>query len=151
MEGFGTPIYTNVKYPFKKDPPNIPDEYNPVGSYLKTFNLPKAQKGERVILHFGAVNSAFFVWINGEQIGMGKGSKTPVEFDVTNVVKQGENKIAVQVYRWNDGSYLEDQDMWRLSGIERDVYIYFEPETYINDFFFKPDLINNYKTGKFTS
>ncbi len=149
MKGYGVPIYTNVKYPFKKNPPFIPEEYNPVGSYYKSFNLPKSWQGKHAILHFGAVNSAFFVWVNGTKAGMGKGSKTPVEFDISKYLEEGNNNIAIQVYRWTDGSYLEDQDMWRLSGIERDVYIYIEPDTYIKDYFFKPDLDKKYRTGLF--
>lgn len=149
MEGYGVPIYTNVKYPFEKNPPYIPEDYNPVGSYYKNFELSENWVNEKVILHFGAVNSAFFVWVNGNQVGMGKGSKTPVEFDISEFITKGENSIAVQVYRWNDGSYLEDQDMWRLSGIEREVYIYKEPKTYVKDYFFKPDLDKKYQTGLF--
>ena len=149
MEGFGTPIYTNVKYPHEKTPPKIQEHYNPVGSYFRTFDLPDNWKDQKVVLHFGGVNSAFFVWVNEKQIGMGKGSKTPVEFDVSNFLQNGKNTIAVQVYRWNDGSYLEDQDMWRLSGIERDVYLYVEPKVHIKDYFFQPDLINNYQDGTF--
>lgn len=147
MEGYGYPIYTNVKYPFEKNPPFIPAQFNPVGSYLKNFEKLPTWKDEKIILHFGGVNSAFFVWINGEQVGMGKGSKTPVEFDVTKFVRDGANSIAVEVYRWNDGSYLEDQDMWRLSGIERDVYLYSEPKIHLEDYFVNAGLDNNYQNG----
>lgn len=147
MEGYGYPIYTNVKYPFEKNPPHIPAQFNPVGSYIKTFDKLPTWKNEKVILHFGGVNSAFFVWINGEQVGMGKGSKTPVEFDVTKFVRDGTNSIAVEVYRWNDGSYLEDQDMWRLSGIERNVYLYSEPKIHLEDYFVKAGLDDNYQNG----
>ncbi|MCV9387894.1 glycoside hydrolase family 2 TIM barrel-domain containing protein [Reichenbachiella ulvae] len=148
MKGFGVPIYTNVKYPFEKNPPYIQKHYNPVGSYKKKFELPKEWKNRKVILHFGAVNSAFIVWINGHQVGIGKGSKTPREFDVTEYLKKGSNDISVQVYRWNDGSYLEDQDMWRLSGIERDVYLRALPETYLSDWFIKTELSDDYKNAK---
>ncbi|TFH34922.1 MAG: beta-galactosidase, partial [Bacteroidia bacterium] len=151
MEGFGIPIYTNVKYPFKKDLPNIPDIFNPVGSYYRTFNLDLSDdlKDSRYILYFGGVNSAFRVWVNGQFAGTGKGSKTPVEFNISDKLRNKQNSIAVEVYRWNDGSYLEDQDMWRLSGIERDVYIYSLPETYLAEIQFTPDLNENYKTGLF--
>jgi beta-galactosidase len=149
LEGFGTPIYTNIKYPHEKTPPKIQAHYNPVGSYFRTFVLPGSWLENRVVLHLGGVNSAFFVWINGKEIGMGKDAKTPVEFAVTDYLIPGENTIAIQVYRWNDGSYLEDQDMWRLSGIERDVYLYPEPKAAIEDYFFQPDLINDYADGAF--
>jgi beta-galactosidase len=148
MEGFGTPIYTNVKYPFKMDPPNIPATYNPVGSYIRTFTVPEHWEGSRVILHFGAVNSAMYVWINGQRAGYSQDSKTPAEFDITSFLKKGDNKLAVEVYRWCDGSYLEDQDMWRLSGIERDVYVYALPANHIADFFVQSGLTNNYTDGQ---
>ncbi|MEL7221636.1 MAG: glycoside hydrolase family 2 TIM barrel-domain containing protein, partial [Bacteroidota bacterium] len=149
LQGFGTPIYTNIEYPHEKTPPHIQAHYNPVGSYFRTFQLPQHWASQQIILHFGAVNAAFFVWINGQQVGMGKGSETPVEFEITDYLRRGENTIAVQVYRWCDGSYLEDQDMWRLSGFEREVYLYAEPEGRIKDYFFQPDLINDYKDGSF--
>ncbi|MBR8536989.1 DUF4981 domain-containing protein [Carboxylicivirga sediminis] len=149
MEGYGTPIYTNVKYPFKMDPPNIPTEYNPVGSYARTFAVPDSWDRNQVILHFGAVNSAMYVWVNGQQVGYSQDSKTPAEFDITQYIQKGENKLAVEVYRWCDGSYLEDQDMWRLSGIERDVYLYALPHTHIQDFFVKGGLDAQYKNGLF--
>ena len=147
MKGYGTPIYTNVKYPFKMDPPNIPAEYNPVGSYVKYFEVPKNWDGTSVIIHFGAVNSAMYVWVNGQKVGYSQGSKTPAEFDITPYLNGGNNKLAVEVYRWCDGSYLEDQDMWRLSGIERDVYLYALPQEHVSDFFVKSGLSKNYKNG----
>ncbi|NLX25196.1 MAG: beta-galactosidase, partial [Lentisphaerae bacterium] len=131
MQGFGLPIYTNMKYPFKADPPKVSsespqnfysyDHRNPVGSYCTTFEVQEEWLGQRVFLNFGGVKSAFYLWINGEKVGYSQGSMTPAEFDVTAFVRSGENKLAVEVYRWSDGSYLEDQDMWRLSGIFRDV------------------------------
>jgi len=124
MRGYGYPIYTNIEYPFPKNAPYIPHEFNPVGSYKRTFNLDQSWDGKQVYVQFGAVNSAFYVWINGQKVGYSEGSKTPVEFDITPFVKSGENQIAVEVYRWCDGSYLEDQDFWRVSGIERDVVVY---------------------------
>ncbi|NME70774.1 glycoside hydrolase family 2 TIM barrel-domain containing protein [Flammeovirga aprica] len=125
MHGYGFPIYTNIIYPFKKDAPNAPTEFNPVGSYKRTFTVDQDWLREKdITLHFAGVNSAFTVWVNGQEVGYAQGSKTPAEFDVTDVVKVGENQIAVEVHRWCDGSYLEDQDFWRLSGIERDVYLY---------------------------
>lgn len=149
MKGFGTPIYTNVKYPFAMNPPKIQEEYNPVGSYVRFFEVPQTWKGESVILHFGAVNSAMTIWVNGHEVGYSQDSKTPAEFDITPYLIGDVNKLAVEVYRWCDGSYLEDQDMWRLSGIERDVFIYARPSQYIRDFFVKAGLSSNYKNGLF--
>ena len=148
LEGYGYPIYTNVKYPFEKNPPYIQKHFNPVGSYVRTFDKLDEWDGEQVILHLGAVNSAFILWINGQEVGLGKGSKTPHEFDITEYLVKGENKIALEVYRWNDGSYLEDQDMWRLSGIERDIYIYSQPKLHLSDFFAKAILDEKFVHGK---
>lgn len=149
MQGYGVPIYTNVKYPFKKNPPYIPEEYNPVGSYVRNFSLPKDWHGKEIIIHFGAVNSAMYLWVNGEKVGYSQGSKTPAEFNITNYLKEGENQLAVEVYRWCDGSYLEDQDMWRLSGIERDVFIYALPKVHVWDYHIKSNLTHNYQDGEF--
>ena len=124
MKGYGYPIYTNIKYPFPKNAPYVPHDNNPVGSYKRTFSIISAWSDKRVYIHFGAVSSAFYIWINGKKVGYSEGSKTPATFDVTDYVKQGENNLAVEVYRWCDGSYLEDQDFWRMSGIERDVVLY---------------------------
>jgi beta-galactosidase len=124
MKGYGYPIYTNQPYPFPKNAPFIPHDNNPVGSYKRTFELNPDWKGQQIFVHFGAVNSAFYLWVNGQKVGYSEGSKTPAEFNLTQYLKEGENSIAVEVYRWCDGSYLEDQDFWRLSGIERDVYMY---------------------------
>lgn len=147
MHGYDYPIYTNIKYPFPANPPHIPHNYNPVGSYVRTFFVPTDWTGQRIILHFGGVNSAFYVWINGEQVGYSQGSKTPAEFDISSQVRPGHNQIAVEVYRWCDGSYLEDQDMWRLSGIERDVYLYTQPPVYIADYFARTGLDDTYQNG----
>lgn len=147
MEGFGVPIYMNVNYPFKKDIPNIPNEYNPVGSYKRNFTIPDDWEQKEVVLHFGGVNSAFYVWVNGEKVGYSQDSKTAVEFLISPYLKKGKNTIAVEVYRWSDGSYIESQDMWRFSGIERDVFIYARPKTYIRDFFVKSGLDNSYTNG----
>ena len=128
LHGYGIPIYVNIPYPFSFDstptPPDVPDNDNPVGSYKRTFMLPKNWDGKDITLHFGGVKTCFFVWINGQQVGYNQDSKLPAEFNVTPYVKSGLNDIAVEVYRWCDGSYLEDQDFWRLAGIEREVYLY---------------------------
>ncbi|KAA1261131.1 Beta-galactosidase [Rubripirellula obstinata] len=134
LKGYGTPIYTNSTYPFQADPPRI-DRTNPVGSYRREFELPTDWKEMRVVLHFGGVSSAFYVWVNGELAGYSQGSRLPAEFDVTRLVKPGRNQVAVRVYRWSDGSYLEDQDMWRLSGIHREVLLTAEPKMALHDFF----------------
>ncbi|MFO7898412.1 MAG: glycoside hydrolase family 2 TIM barrel-domain containing protein [Planctomycetota bacterium] len=122
LEGHDYPHYTNSAYPFPVDPPRVPTE-NPTGSYRRTFTVPDAWAGRRVYLRFDGVDSAFFVWLNGRRIGYSQGSRLPAEFDVSPHIRPGENVVAVRVYRWSDGSYLEDQDMWWLSGIFRDVYL----------------------------
>jgi len=144
---YGIPIYTNYNYPFPLNPPNIPHNYNPVGSYKREFTIPENWKNKRVILHFEAVKSAFYCWVNGKKVGYSQGSKTPAEFDITKFLKKGKNSLSVEVYRWSDGSYLEDQDFWRLSGIERDVFLYATPTEYIHDYFVKTELDKNYKNG----
>ena len=155
MKGFGTPIYLGSGYPFKIDPPRVMGEpptnswtaytnRNPVGSYRKTFALPKNWDGRRVFIHFDGVGSAFYIWCNGAKIGFSKDSRTPAEFDLTDFVNPGLNQIAVEVYRWSDGSYLEDQDMWRMSGIFRPVYLYSTAATRIRDFTVRTDFDTNY-------
>ncbi len=142
MHGYGTPIYTNVTYPFRNLPSRIlPQkgftnefETNPVGSYRRTFELPATWKEMEVFLHFDGVYSAMYVWVNGKKVGYSQGSNNDAEFDITSLVHPGENTLAVEVYRWSDGSYLEDQDMFRMSGIHRDVYLYAAPKLHIRDF-----------------
>ncbi|WP_233456445.1 MULTISPECIES: sugar-binding domain-containing protein [Prevotellaceae] len=136
-QGFGTPIYTNIDYPFKRDRPSVTSEpprdwtayenRNPVGSYVTYINVTKAMLSQNLILHFGGVHSAMYVWLNGKLVGYSQNSMSPAEFDVTQYLHEGENKLAVEVYRWCDGSYLEDQDMWRLSGIFREVQLWVRP------------------------
>jgi beta-galactosidase len=124
FEGFGVPYYSNITYPFKAEFPKAPEDYNPVGSYVRTFEVPSQWRGRQIFLHFGAVKSAFYCWLNGKYVGYHQDSKTPVEFNITEYLADRTNTLAVEVYRWCDGSYLEDQDMWRFSGIERDVFLY---------------------------
>lgn len=143
LQGFGQPIYTNSTYPFPVELPKIVRD-NPVGSYLKTFDLPSEWQDERVILHFGGVSSAFYLWVNGEKVGYSQGSALPAEFDVTDYLKTGRNQIAVQVFRWSDGSYLEDQDHWRLSGIHREVLLLAEPKVSIRDFAVRTKFTDGY-------
>ena len=151
MRGYDYPIYTNIIYPFPKNAPYIPHDFNPVGSYKRTFSIGEAWKNQKIFVHLGAVNSAFYIWVNGQKVGYSEGSKTPVEFDITNYAKQGENNIALEVYRWCDGSYLEDQDFWRVSGIERDVYLYATSKTRISNFLVKAGLDSEtYSKGQFS-
>jgi beta-galactosidase len=152
MKGnYDPPIYSNITYPFKKDPPRIPHEVNTVGSYKRNFNLPAEWKDKEIFLHFGAVSSFFYVWINEQLVGFSKDSKTPAEFNITKYLKKGPNTVSAEVYRWCDGSYLEDQDFWRMSGIQRTVFLHARPKVYIKDFFVKGNLENNYKDGKLTA
>ena len=140
MRGFGSPGYTNVRYPHANKWPQILDrqsgkpDYNPVSSYRRTFAVPKEWKGRDVFLRFDGVYSAYYVWVNGERVGYAEDSKLPSEFNITRFLKDGENLLCVEVYRWCDGSYLEDQDMFRFSGIYRDVSIFAAPKTRIDDF-----------------
>ncbi len=147
MKGYDVPIYVNIPYPFKMDPPKIPHEWNPVGSYKRSFKIPSDWTEKEVFLHFGAVSSAFYVWVNEQLVGYSEDSKVPAEFNITKYLKSGKNSIAVEVYRWSDGSYLEDQDFWRMSGIQRSVFLHARPKTFINDFFAVGDLENNYTDG----
>ena len=147
--GYDVPIYTNVKYPHEKTPPKIQDHYNPVGSYRTTFEIDQLSTNKEMILHFGAVSSAMYVWVNGKKVGYSQGSKTPAEFNITPLVQTGKNTLAVEVYRWSDGSYLEDQDFWRLSGITRDVYLLVRNKTHIEDFSVLSTLNSDYTEGVF--
>ena len=138
--GYGVPIYTNIPYPFDPDPPLVPVEWSPVGSYRRSFEVPDAWRGMRVVLHLGSVKSAGYVWVNGQEVGFTKGSKTPSEFDLTEFVRFGEsNSLAIEVYRFSDGAYLEGQDYWKISGLERDVLLFAEPEVHIADFEARPE------------
>jgi beta-galactosidase len=147
LKGYDVPIYVNITYPFKKNPPFIEHSFNPVGSYKRTFRIPSGWNGKEIFLQFGAVSSAFYVWVNEQLVGYSQDSKTPAEFDITKYLRQGSNSLAVEVYRWCDGSYLEDQDFWRLSGIQRTVFLHARPKTLINDFFAVGDLEKNYTDG----
>ena len=141
LQGFGMPIYSNSRYPFAYEPrnPRAQRNDNPVGSYRTVFEVPPEWAGRRILLHFGGVDSAFYLWVNGTRVGYSEDSRTPAEFDVTPHVQAGPNVLAVEVYRWSDGSYLEDQDMFRLSGIFRDVYLWSTASSHIRDFEFRTD------------
>ncbi|MCB0746106.1 MAG: DUF4981 domain-containing protein [Ignavibacteriae bacterium] len=150
-EGFGTAIYLNEKYPFNPEgpanPPLIPKDNNPVGSYSTTFSTPNNWDGRDVYIHFGGVKSAFYIWLNGKKVGYSQGSMTPAEFNITSFLQKGKNQLSVEVYRWSDGSYLEDQDMWRFSGIFRSVYLYSVTSEHIEDFFVRSKLDDRYEDG----
>lgn len=166
LEGYGVPIYVNHQYEFAdakapvsneitfidnlypSQPGQVPTDYNPVGSYRRTFTVPDKWKERQIFVHLGAVKSAFYIWINGKKVGYSQGSKTEAEWDITPYIQKGENTIALEVYRWSDGSYLECQDFWRISGIERDVFIYATPKVHIRDFFVHADLDDQYTNGK---
>jgi len=148
LHGYGIPIYTNIVYPFAVNPPFIQHDNNPVGSYRRNFSIPEEWENKEIFIHFEGVKSAFYLWVNGEKVGYSQGSMTPAEFNITKYLKEGENVLAVEVYRWSDGSYLEDQDMWRFSGIYRDVYLFAKPKLHIRDFFITTDLDEIYKNAE---
>jgi len=150
LQGHSFPIYLDEEYPFPVDPPFVPQSYNAVGSYKKSFDVRQEWLGKDIFVHFGSVRSAFYLWINGKFIGYSQGSKTPAEFEITEQIKVGQNQIAVQVYRFSDGSYLEGQDTWRLSGLERSVFLFARNKTRISDFHIKSDLDSNYEKGLFS-
>ena len=151
LKGYGTPIYTNVNYPFKNKPALIlpqkgftnEREPNPVGSYRRTFTVPQNWDGKEIFLHFDGVYSGFYVWVNGKKVGYSQGANNDSEFNVTRYIRPGNNVVAVEVYRWTDGSYLEDQDMFRLSGIHRSVYLYAVPKLHVLDFHLSSEFMEN--------
>ena len=148
MQGYDQAMYLNVRYPFPPDPPNIPHDRNPVGSYRTMFTVPEGWEGHQVFLCFAGVESFFYLWINGRMVGLSKDSRTPAEFNVTRYIQPGANILAAEVYRWSDGSYLEDQDFWRLSGIFREVYLWAAPEIHVRDFEVRTPLDGNYRDAE---
>lgn len=159
LQGYGKPIYTNWTYPFKKDQPKVTGEppkhffsyenRNPVGAYVTTFDVSEDMKDTQLYLHFEGVKSAMYVWINGEKVGYSQNSMAPAEFDITGYVNEGQNRLAVEVYRWSDGSYLEDQDMWRFSGIYRSVELWVRPKIHIKDYSLTTDLADDFSSAGF--
>lgn len=159
LEGHGTPIYTNKKYPFEKNPPFVmgepPEQFtnfierNPVSSYRRMFTLPENWAGRHTFITFNGVNSAFYLWVNGQKVGYSQDSRTPAEFDLTPYLQAGENLLAVEVYRNSDGSYLEDQDFWRLSGIFRDVYLWSSAPLQLRDYTARGGTTDDYQHGTF--
>jgi beta-galactosidase len=151
-EGYDQPRYNNIVYPFTANRPLIPHATNPVGSYRRTFEVPATWSGQAVILHIGAAGSAYQVWVNGVEAGYSEDSKLPSEFDVTALLKPGQqNIVAIQIHRWSDGSYLEDQDFWRVSGIERSVYLKAVPQTRLTDLFVHASLDKDYRDGRLST
>jgi len=144
LRGYGTAIYTNVTYPFKPNPPYIDHSDNPVGCYQRDFEIPAGWAGMNITLHFGGVSSAFYVWVNGKFVGYSEDSCLPAEFNISDKVTSGKNIVSVKVYRWSDGSYLEDQDHWRLSGIQREVLLLAEPKVSLSDIFVQAPLDREY-------
>lgn len=147
VEGYGYPIYLDERFPFSTKWPDVPTDYNPIGSYRKQFELPASWQNKQVYLHVGAAKSSLDVWMNGEKVGFSQGAKTPAEFDVTAFLSVGSNTLAFQIRRWTDASYLESQDMLRISGIERDVFLYAVPKVHIFDFHAKPTLNHDFSEG----
>ncbi|KAL3461218.1 glycosyl hydrolases family 2, TIM barrel domain-containing protein [Aspergillus heterothallicus] len=148
MQGYGRPHYTNIDYPFPVTPPNVSNA-NPTGSYWREFEVPSDwEEGQQIRLRYEGVDSAFHVWVNGEEVGYSQGSRNPSEFDITDyLLLNGTNTLATRVYQWNDGSYLEDQDQWWLSGIFRDVYLIPFPQSSITDFEIVPDVDDGFEAG----
>lgn len=154
--GYGTPVYTNITYPFAMDPPYIMrpvdtawtkyKEPNPVGSYRRWFNVDSNWDNKEVFIHFDGVISAFYVWVNGHKVGYSENSMSPAEFNITKYIKPGKNLVAVEVYKYSDGSYLEDQDMFRFSGIFRGVYITATPHVHIKDYFIQSHFSSDFSS-----
>jgi beta-galactosidase len=151
MKGYDKPIYKSAVYPFRPvNPPHVPQDYNGVGCYQKTFTIPSNWKNMNITLHFGGVSSGFKVWLNGKFVGYGEDSFMPSEFNITPYLQEGENVLSVWVIRWSDGTFLEDQDHWRLSGIQREVLLLAEPKLRIADFFWQAKLDKDYKDAVFS-
>ncbi|MEG1573682.1 MAG: glycoside hydrolase family 2 TIM barrel-domain containing protein [Bacteroidales bacterium] len=160
LQGYGIPIYVNQSYEFVSpgyppymqapNPPYVPKNFNPTGIYRRTFTVPEDWKDREIFISLDGVKSATYLYINGNMVGMSKDSKLPARYNITEYLKCGDNHIALEVYRWNDGSYLECQDFWRISGVERDIYLYSQPKLRLEDFFVKASLDTiNYRDGEF--
>ncbi|MDX2190345.1 MAG: glycoside hydrolase family 2 TIM barrel-domain containing protein [Bacteroidota bacterium] len=148
LQGFGTPIFRNIEHPWSpQNPPLIPEKDNAVGLYKTTFTIPDDWKDRQVLINFDGVESAFYIWINGQKVGYSENSYSPAEFKITKYLKPGENSVSVKVYRFSDGSYLEDQDFWRLSGIFRDVYLYASPYVQITDYKVETEFDSDFKNA----
>lgn len=143
--GYDYPVYTNIKYPFPIDEQKVPEDFNPVGSFRYTFTVPESWDGRRTLITFEGVDAGFYLWINGKKVGYSQGSRTPAEFDITDYLEKGDNLLAVEVYRYTIGSYLEDQDFWRISGIFRDVYLWSVPNLHVRDFHYTTTFDKDYQ------
>ncbi|MDR1455404.1 MAG: DUF4981 domain-containing protein [Tannerella sp.] len=148
-QGFGVPVYSNSRYIFPANPPYVDNDDLPIGTYRTWFEVPALFAGREIILNFGSISGAATIYVNGRKVGYTKAAKTPAEFNITPCLKAGRNLLAVQVFKWSDASYLEDQDFWRLGGIERDVLLIARPKVSIEDFFIISDLDANYRNGLF--
>lgn len=144
---YDPPVFTNIIHPFKVDPPRVPQDYNPTGLYRRKFTIPDNWNGNQVFLHFAGVQSNAIVYLNGRKIGYSEDSMTPAEYNITSFLRKGENLLAVQVMNWSDGSYLEDQDFWRMSGIYRDVFLFATPSQHIRDYQVITDLDDQYRNA----
>ena len=149
LQGFDAPIYTDVSYPFQPNPPFVPHDYNPVGDYVRDFTVPAEWQGDDIFLDFEGVESAYALWVNGHFAGYGEDSRLPSLYNITKWLRPGTNRLAVRVIRFSDGSYLEDQDYWKYSGIERHVYLQARPRTRVADFRLVAGLANDYRDGVF--
>lgn len=149
LQGFDAPIYTDTRYPFPANPPFVPKDYNPVGVYCREFETPRDWKGDEIFIDFEGVESAYSFWINGRFAGYAEDSRLPSHFNITPLLKPGRNRLTVKVHRYSDGSYLEDQDYWKYSGIERSVFLYARPKSRVEDFKVDALLADNYKNGDF--
>lgn len=147
LQGFDAPIYTDTRYPFPADPPHVPADYNPIGAYVRQFTVPASWQDMEVFLDFEGVESAYYVWVNGKLAGYAEDSRLPSHFNITPLLKKGSNRLAVKVYRYSDGSYLEGQDYWKYSGIERSVFLYARPQSRVEDFHLEASLVNGYRDG----
>jgi len=147
MQGYGEKIFRNINHAFKIDPPHIPRDYNPVGSYRKSFTIPANWKEKEVFLHFEGAGSAFFVWVNGQEVGYNQGNNEPAEFNVTRYLKSGTNSVSVMVFMYSDGTYIEDQDTWRMAGIHRSVYLMATPKVHIRDYYVTTNLDEKYENA----
>jgi beta-galactosidase len=150
FNGYGVPMYVNSGFSFEAKPPYIDREDSPTGCYRQEFNIPEDWDGRRVFIHFEGGTNSMYLWVNGQKAGYTESAKNPAEFDITDYIRKGKNLLACEVHKYSDGSYFEDQDMWRLGGINRSVYLYSTGQTRIMDFFAHPDLDKNYKNGIFS-
>jgi beta-galactosidase len=148
MHGYGDPVFRNVSQPFRARPPQVPHDYNPTGAYRRTFSLPHDWKNRPVFLRVEAATSASFIWINGREVGFNEGANEPAEYNITPYLKEGENTIAICVTKYSAGTWLEDQDMWRLAGIFRDVWLYTVPDVHLRDYFVRTDLDAAYRNAQ---